>query len=298
MLYDIYQTHFLAGEHGGDPQLLFRRRARELSPHFRSDHDAVTMGSLVIVLTAFAVYCSGKQQILRCRFCGHAVAASSPTIPTTLFVAEAYCDTLPTKVAKPEDTALLGKSNDSHATVEKGSFWKNLNLPRYKPTKTEESRNLSGKSSEADRRKGRFLNSLAFLTGLSFGGLATAASSTMKTIANKMPQVFSINLGSTKTSPYLTAYYSQYPYAPLLPYPFFYPGPFGLAPMIDAVKPQTSQNDLTPQVINLLDNRPIDLAENNEDYTDAEKSGAGNGADDRIRLRAEADRNAEEKVRI
>lgn len=64
--------------------------------------------------------------------------------------------------------------------------------------------------------------------------------------------------------------------------------------MIDAAKPQTSQ-DLTPQMINLLDNRPIE--ENNEDYTD-EKSNAGNGADDRTRLRTEADRNAEEKVRM
>lgn len=67
--------------------------------------------------------------------------------------------------------------------------------------------------------------------------------------------------------------------------------------MIDAAKPQT-QNDLTPQVVNLLDNRPIDLAGNNEDYTDAGKSNAGNGADDRVRLRAEANRNAEEKVRM
>lgn len=189
---------------------------------------------------------------------------------------------------------LLERNNNSHA-IEKGSFWKNLNLSRHKLTK-EESRNLGSINSEADKRRGRFLSSLAFLTGLSFGGLATAASSTMKSIA-KMPQAFSINLGSSKTSPYFAAYYSQYPYAPLLPYPFFYPGPFGLAP-IDATKSQTPQNDLTPQVINLFDNRPVDLAENNEDYTDTEKFNAGNGADDRKRLRAEADRNAEEKVRM
>ncbi|KAL0126166.1 hypothetical protein PUN28_004942 [Cardiocondyla obscurior] len=115
----------------------------------------------------------------------------------------------------------------------------------------------------------------------------------MKSIA-KMPQMFSINLGSSKTSPYFAAYYSQYPYAPLLPYPFFYPGPFGITPVIDAAKPQTSQNDLAPQVINLFEHRPIDLAGNNEDYdTDEEKSNGGNRADDRVR--AEADRNAEEK---
>jgi len=154
----------------------------------------------------------------------------------------------------------------------------------------EESRNLDSTENEVDKRRGRFLSSLAFLTGLSFDGLATAASSTVKNIA-KMPQAFSINLGSSKTSPYFAAYYSRYP---LLPYPFFYP--FGLVP-IDAAKLQT-QNDLTtPQVINLFDNRPIDLAGNNEDYTD-EKSNADNGADDRIRLRAEANRNAEAKVRM
>lgn len=215
-----------------------------------------------------------------------------PPIPTTLFVAEVYCDTLPTKVVKPEDTVPLGRNNSHDTMIEKEIFWRNLSLSKHKTTKLEP-RNLDSAHSEADKRKGRFLNSLAFLTGLSFGGLASAAS-TMKTIA-KMPQVFSINLGTSKTSPYLTAYYSQYPYAPLLPYPFFYP--FGLTSMIDAVKPQT-QNDLAPQIINLLDNRPIDLAENNEDYADEEKSSASNGADDRIRLRFEADRNTEEKVRM
>jgi len=213
-------------------------------------------------------------------------------IPTTLFVAEVYCDTLPIKVAKPEDTVLLERNN-SHAIIEKGNFWKNLSLSKRKSTKMEESRNLNSINSETDKRKARFLSSLAFLTGLSFGELATTASSTIKNIA-KMPQVFSINLGSSKTSPYFAAYYSQHPYAPLLP--FFYPG-FGLTPTIDATKPQTSQNDLTSQVINLLDDRPIDLAGNNEDYADAEKSNEGNGVDG-IRLQAEADRNAEEKVRM
>ncbi|XP_011707348.1 PREDICTED: probable serine/threonine-protein kinase fhkB isoform X2 [Wasmannia auropunctata] len=212
------------------------------------------MGSLIIVLTAFAVYCS-----------------------------EVYCDTLPTKIAKPEDTVLVERNNSSqNATIEKESVWKVLSLSKRKP-KMEETRSLDGTNGETDRRKGRFLNSLAFLTGLSFGGLANAASSTMKNIA-KIPQVLSINLGSSKTSPYFTAYYSQYP--ALIPYPFFYPGLIGL----DGAKPQTSQSaDLTPQLINLFDNKPIDL-ENNEDYSDA-----GNGADDRIRLQ---DRNAEEKGTI
>ncbi|XP_036145511.1 uncharacterized protein LOC105833788 [Monomorium pharaonis] len=218
-----------------------------------------------------------------------------PDLPTNLSVAEVYCDTLPTKVARSEDT-VLPERNNSHA-IEKESFWKNLNLSRHKPTKVEELRNLSSTNSKADNRKGRFLSSLAFLTGLSFGGLATAASSTVKSIA-KMPQAFSINLGSSKSSPYFAAYYSQYPYAPLLPYPFFYPGALALASTSDAAKPQTPQGDLIPQVISLFDNRSIDLVENNEDYTDPERFNAGNGADDRKRLRTEANRNAEEKGTI
>ncbi|KAL6263711.1 hypothetical protein P5V15_003797 [Pogonomyrmex californicus] len=230
------------------------------------------MGSLIIVLIAFAVYCN-----------------------------EVYCDTLPINVTKPEDTVLLVRNN-SHA-IEKGIFWKNLGLSKHKPTKIEESRGLGSASSETNKRKSRFLNSLAFLTGLSFGGLATAASSTMKNIAKLPHASFSINLGSPKTSPYFAAYYSHYPYPSLLPYPFFYPGSFGISPMVDnPTKPQTTSTQnadlITPQVINLFDNKPIDLAENNEDYTDAEKSDASNGADDRTRLRTEADRNAEEKDMI
>lgn len=156
---------------------------------------------------------------------------------------------------------------------------------------------------ETNKRKSRLLSSLAFLAGLSFGGLATAASSTAKTIA-KLPQTsFSLNLGSSKGSPYLTAYYNPYP---LLPYPFFLPGSIGLAPMINLAKPQTtSHNDLSPQVISLFENRPpIDLAEDNEEYLDEEKKFKNNkrtgngedGADDRTELQAKVDRNAEEKV--
>lgn len=151
-----------------------------------------------------------------------------------------------------------------------------------------------GLYNETNRRKSRLLGSLAFLAGLSFGGLA-AASTTTKTFAKLPTTSFSLNLGSSKDSPYLAAYYNPYP---LLPYPLFFPSPFGLTP-INLAKTQP-----TSQVISLIENRPIDLREDNEEYLDEEKKiknnkKTGNGedeADDRIELRAKVDWNAEEKV--
>lgn len=213
-------------------------------------------------------------------------------------LAETQGDTSPNlkiTVAKPEETGHVEK-NDIHA-IEKGILWKNLDLSKRKPMHIEESRSLDN---ETNRRKSRLLGSLAFLAGLSFGGLATAASSTAKTIA-KLPQTsFSLNLGSSKGSPYLAAYYNPYS---VLPYPFFFPGPIGFAP-INLAKPQTtSHNDLTPQVISVFDNgESIDLAQDNEEYLDGEKKksknnkSTDNDEDDRIELRAKVDRNAEEKV--
>ncbi|KAL6434271.1 hypothetical protein ACFW04_006004 [Cataglyphis niger] len=226
------------------------------------------MGSLIIVLITVAVYCS-----------------------------ETLGDTTPITV-DPKDTKLVER-NDIHA-IEKGILWKNLDMSKRKSMHNNESNILDN---ETNRRKSRLLSSLAFLTGLSFGGLATAASSTAKTIA-KLPQTsFSLNLGSSKGSPYLAAYFNPYP---LLPYPFFLPGSIGLAPMINLAKPQTtSHNDLSSQVISLFGNKsPIDLAEDNEEYLDEEKKTknnkrTGNGedeADDRTELQVKVDRNAEEKI--
>ncbi|XP_029161959.1 uncharacterized protein LOC114933503 [Nylanderia fulva] len=243
-------------------------RVYAMSLHSRSDHDAETMGSLIIILIVVTVYCSETQ----CR--------TSPNLKIA--------------VTKPEDAGLVEKNN-THA-IEKGIFWKNLDLPNHKPMRIEESRSLNNKT---NNRKSRLLGSLAFLAGLGFGGLASAASSTAKTIA-KLPETsFNLNIGS-KGSPYL-AYYNPYS---LLPYPFFFPGPIGFAPMINVAKPQsTSHNDLMPQVISVFDNRQsIDLAEDNEEYLDEEKKkskndkNTDNGEDDRIELRAKVDRNAEEKI--
>lgn len=163
--------------------------------------------------------------------------------------------------------------------------------------KTEEFKNLDSANNETSKRKSRLLDGLTFLAGLSFGGLTTTASP-VKSVAKLSQGSFNLNLGSSKASPYFIAYYNPYS----LPHPFFYP--FGLVP-INPAKPQTtSHNDLTSQVISIFENRPeIDLEENNKEYIDAGNKFGGDKnaeveADDRTDLRAAADRNAEEKVRI
>lgn len=218
------------------------------------------------------------------------------------------CETIPiTTIVKPEDAGFSMGTNASYV-ISKGHSLRNLDL--RKPTKMEElrtkMRNLDSTSNETNKRKARLLGGLAFLAGLSVGGLATAASTSVKTIA-KMPQAtFALNLGHSKTSPYIAAYYNPYS---LVPYPFFYHAPFGFLPTADPAKPLqvSSHNDVTPQVISLFDNRqPGDFAENSEEYADQEKNPDGDKsaaigedrAEHRPELRTEADRNAEEKVRI
>lgn len=213
-------------------------------------------------------------------------------ISTNFLVAEIHSDALPTPVAKSEVTD-LAETRDSQV-IEKEFFWKNLDSSsRHQPTKIEESKSLNNASGEMRSRKSRFLSSLAFLAGLSFGGLATAASSTVKSIAKLPSQAsISLNLNDAKTSPYFAAYYS-----PVLP--FIYPSSFKIVPVIDPTRSQANlPNDLiTPQVISIFDRQPIDLAESNKDYADEGKEPDNENRADVI-SQAEADRNAEEKVRI
>jgi len=208
---------------------------------------------------------------------------------------------LPTTTARLEDIAFTEGSNKSMHAFDKENPRRSVDSPQRK---LEESKTPDSATVGANGRKSRFLGSLAFLAGLSFGGL-TAASSNVKNIA-KLPQTasLSLNLGPSKNSPYLTAYYNPYS---LLPYPLFYSlsGPLGLLPMADLAKPHaTPPDDLTPQVINLFDNREPGNSLDNEDYEDEEKNSNDakrandkNGADSHAESRGEADRNAEEKVR-
>lgn len=219
---------------------------------------------------------------------------------TTVLVAETCCDTSPAaSVIRPEETGYLMETNDSYVT-DKG-FSRGLGVRQ--PAEVPQSKNLDSTNSEASKRKARLLGGLAFLAGLSFGGLATAASSTVKTLA-KMPQAsLTLNLGPSKASPYFAAYYSPYSFLPL---PLFYHSPFG--PTADPPRPQESSHDddSRPQVISVFDNRqPDDFTANNEQYSDElknpgnDKSAAGDGEDGaERRSELRADRNAEEKVRI
>ncbi|XP_014481885.1 PREDICTED: uncharacterized protein LOC106748154 [Dinoponera quadriceps] len=238
-----------------------------VSPHFRSDHDAVTMGTLIVVLIAVAVHCS-----------------------------ETRCDTPPAAIiVQPADRGFsMGPTNDSHVTDEGFSPRSPSKLTKIQ----KESRTSLEASNEVNRRKARLLGGLAFLAGLSFGGLATAASSTVKTIA-KMPQAsFILNLGPSKASPYFAAYYTPYSF---LPYPLLYHGPFASS-TADPSKPQVSHHDASPpQVISVSVNREPtteDFAEKNDEYEekDPDDDKSADGAEDRPELRA--DRNAEEKVVI
>lgn len=263
------------------------------------------MGSHIIFLIAVIVYCSGtEREFYITIYCViHHVYISIlcslpdffPDFDESSCVAEIHSNALPTSVAKPEDT-VLAETRDSQVT-EKRFLWENLDpssrrQPIKKPTKIEESNSPNNASGEMRSRKSRFLNSLAFLAGLSFGGLATAASSTVKSIAKLPSQAsLSLNLNDAKTSPYIAAYYS-----PVLPYPFIYPSSFKIVPVIDPTRPQANlPNDLTAQVISVFDQQPNDLAGSNEDYANEGKE-PENRAD--VISQAEADRNAEEKVRI
>jgi hypothetical protein len=212
--------------------------------------------------------------------------------------AEVYM--LPTTTARLEDTAFTEASNKSVHAFDKENIRRSLDFPQRK---LEDSKTSDGAAVEAKARKSRFFGSLAFLTGLGFGGL-TAASSTVKNIA-KLPQTasLSLNLGPSKNSPHLTAYYNPYS---LLPYPLFYSlsGPLGFLPMTDLAKPHATSPDnlVTPQVISVFDNREPANFLDNEEYEDEEKNSSDakrvndrNGAD--AESRGEADRNAEEKVR-
>ncbi|XP_025161242.1 probable serine/threonine-protein kinase DDB_G0282963 isoform X2 [Harpegnathos saltator] len=247
------------------------------------------MGSLIIILTAVAVCCT-----------------------------ETCCDMPPaTSIVKPADTVLF-KINHVNKSPQRGPFLRDISqqIKMWEIGKEEigdlrkigNSRNwnvatnVTTTNSEPKNRKARLLGSLAFLAGLGFGGLATAASSTVKSFV-KVPQTsVAFNLSPTKNSPYLAAYYNPFSFVP--PYPFFYHSPFGLVPTSD-LSTQTMSH-LTPQVISIFSNKQTDnVAGSNEEYADAENlnndksmADSEDGVNYRTELHAVANRNAEEKMEL
>lgn len=161
---------------------------------------------------------------------------------------------------------------------------------------------------DSSNRKSKILRSLAFLAGLSVGGLAGAASSDVKTYT-KLPPL-SVNVGASRISPQVAAIYNPYLY---VSYPYILATPFGIYPLWDLLRSQSIngiQNNFqpltqNPQVLNLFDNKPTDLLNNSDEYVEEaqkiESIKTPNDTEDTdksVESQVEGDRNAEEKVRI
>ncbi|KAF7396458.1 hypothetical protein HZH66_007320 [Vespula vulgaris] len=190
-----------------------------------------------------------------------------------LYGRDVYCDDI-TKTLKPENTMIL-KKNDSHP-LQKETLWSSLLLKRLESMNiknTEKHENNKINTMEMfNKRKSKFLGSLAFLAGLGFGGLAGAASSTVKAYA-KFPQAaIAMNFVPSKQGPYLAAYYDPYPF---VPHPYLYHAPLGFYPFMDPLKLQSliggssQQNgaDRPDQIITVFDDkRPSDSDDSEEEY--------------------------------
>ncbi|XP_035719916.1 uncharacterized protein LOC118440664 [Vespa mandarinia] len=188
------------------------------------------------------------------------------------------CDDV-TKALKPESTMIL-KNNDSHSLAKEIS-WSSLLSKRLESMNiknTEKRENDKINTMEMfNKRKSKFLGSLAFLAGLGFGGLAGAASSTVKAYA-KLPQAsIAMNFVPSKQGPYLAAYYDPYPF---VPHPYLYHTPLGFYPFFDPLKLQSlisgssQQNgaDRPDQIITVLgDKRPSDSDDSEEEEYIVEK---------------------------
>lgn len=227
---------------------------------------------------------------------------------------EANCDSV-TKTLEPESTIIL-KKNNSHS-LEKEGLWSSLLSKRLESTNiknTEERENDKVNAMETfNKRKSKFLGSLAFLAGLGFGRLAGAASSTVKAYA-KFPQAsIAMNFVPTKQGPYLAAYYDPYPFVPP---PYLYHAPLGFYPFLDPLKLQSliggssQQNgaDRPDQIITVFgDKRPTDSDDSEEEYIvgkkKTDKSKSSSRLEDRVEsaeslIDGSVDRRTEGEVRI
>ncbi|KAI4494178.1 hypothetical protein M0802_009212 [Mischocyttarus mexicanus] len=199
------------------------------------------------------------------------------------------CDIIKTTI-KPQ-SAMISKENDSHPlekeTPGSNLLLKQLKLINIKNTEKLEDNKIEKNTMETlNKRKSKFLGSLAFLAGLGFGGLANAASSTVKAYA-KFPQAsIAMNFVPSKQGPYLAAYYDPYPF---VHHPYLYQSPLGFYPFVDPSKLQSltggssqqSGFDRPTQIITLFDDkRPSDSDDSEEEYivekTKADKSKSSN----------------------
>ncbi|XP_031831051.1 uncharacterized protein LOC116426358 [Nomia melanderi] len=146
-------------------------------------------------------------------------------------------------------------------------LWKNILFPKQSSSKTEELNKIENLNMNSPIRKSKILSSLAFLAGLSVGGL-TGASSSVNTYAKPAP--VTLNFDGSRVSPQIASIYGSYPY---MPHPYIFATPFGLYSVLSPLGLHTApgfQNDL--QVLNSIGTKkPTDLSNNDEYVEEAKK---------------------------
>ncbi|KAG7205504.1 hypothetical protein KM043_007486 [Ampulex compressa] len=225
---------------------------------------------------------------------------------------ETRCNTLSTtdQFENIEEHDAIAANKSEGSTQERLKWWREFLVPRNKNSKQGDLARKPG--AELDKRKSRFIGSLAFLAGLSVGGLAGAASSTMKSYSKVPAPPLALNLAASRFSPYITAFYD-----PFVAQPYLYPNPFALYPFIEPSRLQQSlqnglgqQNHPLSQLLALYGVKGPAESADNEDASAAEEGeekekrnekisdGAYEEAEIRSESLVEAERNAEEKMVI
>nr|XP_033340931.1 uncharacterized protein LOC117228938 [Megalopta genalis] len=199
------------------------------------------------------------------------------------------------------DTAVTTKNHENQ-TPKTPTLWKGLPSPRQSTLKIEELNKPIDGSANSPIRKSKILGSLAFLAGLSVAGLTGP----VKTYAKPLP--VTLNFDASRVSPHIAPIYGPYPY---VPHPYIFTTPFGLYTLLSPVNLQPIaglQNDVQSlaqqeQILNLLGNKkPVDLLNNNDEYTEEAKRVENLKTSNTAQVEAggavefEDDRHAEEKM--
>ncbi|XP_054014234.1 uncharacterized protein LOC128895554 isoform X2 [Hylaeus anthracinus] len=199
-------------------------------------------------------------------------------------------------IRKPIVTSTL-KNDDS--VTQATQVWKNSLRLLQNPLKIDDLKKIANTKVDLSNRKNRFLGPLAFLAGLSVGGIPGVPPN-VNTYAKAPPA--NLNFGASQL---------PFPYQ-YMPHPYVLATSLGLYPLLNPSVMQAingGQNDFqtlpqNQQVSNLLENKkPNDLLNNNDEYpeesTKVENLGTPNDveekADESAELPVEDIRNAEEK---
>ncbi|CAD1479840.1 unnamed protein product, partial [Heterotrigona itama] len=162
--------------------------------------------------------------------------------------------------------------------------------------KLQELERIANTEFDGSNRRSKILRSLAFLAGLSVGGLAGAASSDIKTYT-KLPPL-NVNVGASRISPQVAAIYDPYPYVSS---PYIFATPLGIYPFWNLLRLQSTngiQNNFQPLTQTLNSNPLNDNDEHVEDEQKIESIRAPSNADSDKSKESEVkdDRNVEKKI--